>query len=55
MEVTTTTFSSDAIYKCNTGLVLIGDNIRRCESTKEWSGTVPKCDCKYSNIFIIVY
>ena len=38
-----TTFGQTANYSCNTGYRLVGDNIRTCQATGEWSGSVPTC------------
>ncbi|XP_061166124.1 sushi, von Willebrand factor type A, EGF and pentraxin domain-containing protein 1-like [Saccostrea echinata] len=37
------TFGSLASYRCNPGYFLSGNNTRKCESDKEWSGEAPTC------------
>ena len=37
-----TTFGSVANFTCNTSFVLVGDDMRTCESSG-WSGTNPTC------------
>ena len=43
---TGTTFGETAIYSCNTGYNLVGDNNRTCQATGEWSGSEPTCERK---------
>ena len=38
-----TSLGQTAIYSCNTGYNLVGDSIRTCNATGEWSGIVPIC------------
>ena len=38
-----TTFGQTATYSCNTGYNLVGDSIRTCQATGEWSGSAPTC------------
>ena len=38
-----TTFGENATYSCNTGYNLVGDNIRTCQVTGNWSGNAPTC------------
>ena len=38
-----TTFGQTATYSCNTGYNLVGDSIRTCQATGNWSGTAPTC------------
>ena len=38
-----TIFNSVAIYSCNVGRVLTGDEIRICLETGRWSGSAPAC------------
>ena len=39
-----TTFGQTATYSCNTGYNLVGDSIRTCQATGEWSGSAPTCE-----------
>ena len=38
------TFGQTATYICNTGYNLVGDSIRTCQATGNWSGSVPTCE-----------
>ena len=38
-----TTFGSLAVYSCNDGFMLVGSNMRECQSNGTWSGTTPSC------------
>ena len=40
---TGTTFGLTATYGCDTGYNLMGDSIRTCQTTGEWSGSEPTC------------
>ena len=39
-----TTFQQTATYSCSTGYNLVGDSIRTCIATGEWSGSEPVCE-----------
>ena len=38
-----TTFGEIADYRCDSGYVISGDSIRRCQVDSSWSGTTPSC------------
>ena len=38
-----TTLGQTATYSCNTGYNLVGDNIRTCQATGNWSDSAPTC------------
>ena len=38
-----TTFQSIAIYSCDLGFMLVGENRRICEAQGAWSGQTPTC------------
>ena len=38
-----TTFGQTATYSCNTGYNLVGNSIRTCQATGNWSGGAPTC------------
>ena len=38
-----TTFGLNATYNCSTGYNLVGDSIRTCQATGNWSGSKPTC------------
>ena len=40
---TGTTLQQTATYSCSTGYNLVGDSIRTCQATGEWSGSEPTC------------
>ena len=39
-----TTFGETAIYSCDTGYNLVGNNTRTCQATGQWSGNEPTCE-----------
>ena len=43
----TTTFGSNAMYRCNNGYTLSGSATRNCLADARWSGTEPTCSRKY--------
>ena len=38
-----TTYNSVATYSCDSGYVLMGDDMRTCLDTGSWSGSAPTC------------
>ena len=42
-----TTVGQNATYSCNTGYNLVGDSIRTCQATRNWSGRAPTCQGVY--------
>ena len=42
-----TTVEQNATYSCNTGYNLVGDSIRTCQATGNWSGGAPTCQGVY--------
>ena len=44
VSTTGTTFGETATYSCNPGYNLVGDNIRACQATGNWSGSEPTCE-----------
>ena len=38
-----TTAGSRAVYICNNGLVLMGNEARVCQNDGNWNGTIPQC------------
>ena len=43
VTLTGTTLRSEALYSCNSGFVLVGENRRVCQTNGEWSGEAPTC------------
>ena len=39
-----TTFRQTATYSCDTGYNLVGDSIRTCNATGQWSLSAPACE-----------
>ena len=39
-----TTSGQTATYSCNTGYNLVGNSIRTCQATGNWSQSAPTCD-----------
>ena len=35
-----------AIYTCNDGYNLVGDEMRACQTSEQWAGTEPNCTRK---------
>ena len=42
-HTTGTTIGENATYSCDTGYNLVGDSIRTCQATGNWSGSAPTC------------
>ena len=42
-----TTFGQTAVYSCNIGYNLVGNNTRTCQATRVWSGSAPTCQGTY--------
>ena len=38
-----TTFGNTTTYSCNTGYNLVGNSVRTCQATRNWSGSAPAC------------
>ena len=38
-----TTLGQTATYSCDTHYNLVGDSIRTCQATGQWSGSAPTC------------
>ena len=49
-----TTFGQTAIYSCNTGFNLVGDNTRTCQATGVWSQSAPTCQGTAAGKFVQV-
>ena len=47
VSVSGTTYNSVANYSCDPGFGLIGDAMRTCLGTGNWSGSEPTCTSKY--------
>ena len=45
--LTGTNVGATATYSCNTGFILLGDEVRRCQANGKWSGRVPICQRKW--------
>ena len=43
VNASVTTFNSEAVYECNTGYMLEGSGVRRCQNNGIWSGSEPTC------------
>lgn len=43
ISLTGTTVGNQALYKCDRGFVLIGNDLRICQNNGEWSGVAPVC------------
>ena len=43
VDVTGTTYNSEAVYLCNTGFIMTGNRMRTCNESGSWSGTIPMC------------
>ena len=37
------TYNSLISYECNYGYMIIGESVRRCERSQEWTGLQPIC------------
>ena len=45
-SLSSTTYNSVVTYTCDVGYTLQGSNSRTCQSSGQWSGSVPHCTCK---------
>ena len=43
VKLTGTNVGAKAIYKCDRGFILKGDNVRKCQTNGKWSGNRPVC------------
>lgn len=43
VDISGTSFSDTATYRCNIGYQLVGEPVRTCQETGLWSGTIPFC------------
>ena len=41
-----TSLNSIVKYMCDNGFTLIGDSFRVCQSSGQWSGALPICECE---------
>ena len=44
------TFKSEVEFECNSGYKLVGEKFRHCQSNQKWSGRMPTCKRKDSEI-----
>ena len=44
--LTGTNVGATSTYSCNTGFILLEDEVRRCQANGKWSGRVPICQRK---------
>ena len=50
-----TTYNSVVTYTCNTGYRLEGSSSRTCQSNGQWSGSLPRCNCKFCFVLVVFY
>lgn len=55
MTLSGTTFSSTALYECDDGFVLVGDEVRVCQDSGEWTGEDPECIGMYNINYLLDY
>ena len=48
VAISGTDFGSNARYRCLSGYILVGDDVRMCQENGDWSGEEPVCQCKLS-------
>lgn len=46
VAISGTDFGSSARYRCFSGYILVGDDMRMCQENGYWSGQEPECQCK---------
>ena len=47
VDLTGTGDGSEATYTCSEGYVLIGTEVRTCQSNGNWSSEEPLCECEW--------
>ena len=52
--LTGTTVNSRVTYTCNAGYTLQGPSSRTCQANRRWSGSLPRCICKFSLCFLVL-
>ena len=48
-----TTVGSEAVYVCNDGYNLMGNETRVCQSEGIWSGSIPQCMPKKGGMYVL--
>ena len=48
-----TTTGSRAVYICNDGFILVGNEVRVCQSDGNWNGSIPWCFSEESGMYSI--
>ena len=53
-SLSSTTYNSVVTYTCDVGYTLQGSNSRTCQSSGQWSGSVPQClgtwSCRFADL-----
>lgn len=44
---------STAVYICNDGLVLVGNEVRVCQSDGNWNGSIPQCSPEEPGMYFL--
>ena len=47
-SLSSTTYNSVVTYTCDVGYTLHGSNSRICQSSGQWSGSVPQCNREFT-------
>ena len=55
LSYTNTTINSIAVYSCDTGYILIGNNTRMCQRNGNWSGHAPSCRNEWVEVYNLSY
>ena len=54
-SLSSTTYNSVVTYTCDVGYTLQGSNSRTCQSSGQWSGSVPQCQRKFIRFQILTF
>ena len=53
-SLSSTTYNSVVTYTCDVGYTLQGSNSRTCQSSGQWSGSVPQCNRELDYVLFVV-
>ena len=53
--LSSTTLNSVVTYTCDVGYTLQGSNRRTCQSNRQWSESLPRCNRKFCFVLKVLY